>query len=57
MTRIVSSDFEQFATELAMAVWNGLLQLPALHKLHPRDYPSIYDAVQRSLEHFHDPAE
>jgi hypothetical protein len=57
LTRIVSSDFEQFTTELVMSMWNGLSHLPAMHKLKPRDYPEIYEAVLRSLKPYHEPLE
>ncbi len=50
LTRIVSSDFERFATELTMSVWNVLSHLPAMHTLRPQDYPEIYEAVHRSLK-------
>jgi hypothetical protein len=51
---IASSDFEPFATGLAMAVWNALSQLPALYQLRPRDYPEIDEAIRRSLEPYRD---
>jgi len=52
-TRILSSDFEGFASDLAMAVWNKLSHLQRLQELHPKDYPEIYEAVYHTLQLYH----
>jgi hypothetical protein len=44
------AEFEEFASELAMALWNQLAHTPHFNHLRPRDYPDFYDAVNRSLE-------
>jgi hypothetical protein len=42
-------DFDRFANEVAMAVWNRIAELPEFHHLKPKDYPSVYEALQNVL--------
>lgn len=51
-TRIVSSDFDGFASQLAMAVWNRMTQFPQFQKLEPKDYPALFEAVETTLKPF-----
>ncbi len=50
------SELEVIASELAMAVWNKISQLPQMHKIRMRDYPGIYEAVHSSLKHYSSPS-
>ena len=43
-------EFEQFASDLSIAVWNRIAQLPQFTKLHPKDFPLVYDSVHAELK-------
>jgi len=43
-------DFEQFASDLSIAVWNRIAQLPQFAKLHPKDFPLVYDTLHMELK-------
>lgn len=49
INRIISSNIDQLASDLAMAVWNHLAGSHHFRHLHPQDYPELYEAVQKSL--------
>jgi hypothetical protein len=43
-------EFEQFASDLSIAVWNRIAQLPQFTKLHPKDFPLVYETVHAELK-------
>ena len=43
-------EFENLSSELAIAVWNSIAQLPQFRELHPRDFSLIYEAVQAEMK-------
>jgi hypothetical protein len=43
-------DVEQFASDLSIAVWNRIAQLPQFTKLHPKDFPLVYETVHAELK-------
>ena len=43
------SDFDCFANDITMAVWNCIAELPAFQHLKPTDYPEVYDALRKTL--------
>jgi hypothetical protein len=49
-TSIISSDFENFTTDLAMKVWNEMTVIPQFKDLSPKDYPALYETVQKALK-------
>ncbi len=51
-TQIVSSDFDQFASDLAMSVWNRMTQFPQFKDLKPNDYPALFEVVEQTLQRY-----
>ncbi len=46
----VAEEFDQLASDLSIAVWNRLAQLPQFSNLHPKDFPAIFETVQSELK-------
>lgn len=46
----VTDEFEQLASDLSIAVWNRIAQLPPFGNLHPKDFPLVYDALYAELK-------
>jgi len=42
-------EFEPLASDLSIAVWNRIAQLPQFSNLHPKDFPLVYDSVLAAL--------
>ena len=51
-SRISPSDFEYFANEVTMAVWNRLAELPQFHHLELKDYPVLYETLLKVLRRY-----
>ncbi|OGR89614.1 MAG: hypothetical protein A2992_02190 [Elusimicrobia bacterium RIFCSPLOWO2_01_FULL_59_12] len=49
---VVSPDFEAFASEVAAAVWNQLIEIPAFSALRCSDYASVFEAVAGTLSNY-----
>jgi hypothetical protein len=47
--RYATDEFEQLASDLSIAVWNCVAQLPQFAKLHPKDFPLVYETLQIEL--------
>jgi len=45
-----TDQYEQFASDLSIAVWNRIAQLPQFTKLHPKDFPLVYESVHAELK-------
>jgi len=43
-------EYEQFASDLSIAVWNRIAQLPQFAKLHPKDFPLVYETLHAELK-------
>jgi hypothetical protein len=50
IARINSLKLDDFANEMTMAVWNAIAELPQFQHLSPKDYPPVFEAVQRALK-------
>ena len=49
-TPLAADEFEQMASDLSIAVWNRIAQLPQFGNLHPKDFPLVYDALYAELK-------
>ena len=49
-TRPAVDQFEQLASDLSIAVWNRIAQLPQFGDLHPKDFPLVYESVYDELK-------
>ena len=47
---VVTDEFEQLASDLSIAVWNRIAQLPQFGNLHPKDFPFVYESVHDELK-------
>lgn len=52
-SRILTSDFDALASEVAAAIWNRIIENPAFHALKVCDYPGLFEAVSHSLASYH----
>jgi len=50
LARIAPSDFDGFANDVAMAVWNRITELPEFQHLQPKDFPRLFETIQRVLK-------
>lgn len=48
--RYATDEFEQLASDLSIAVWNCIAQLPQFAKLHPKDFPLVYETLHTELK-------
>lgn len=48
-TRIDSSDFDSFVSNVAAAVWNRIVLSPTFQNLEPNDYAELFQTVHRVL--------
>jgi hypothetical protein len=53
--RISSSDFDGFANDVAMAVWNRIAELPQFHQLKPKDFADVYETLLHVLRPYAQP--
>jgi hypothetical protein len=49
-TPSAADEFDQLASDLSIAVWNGLAQLPQFTNLHPKDFPLVFETVSAELK-------
>ena len=48
-TRIVSTDFDGFISDIAANIWNDLLIAPVFRDLKPADFAQLFDILNRNL--------
>lgn len=53
VTQISFADFDRFANDVAMAVWNRIAELPKFQHLQPQDYPRLFKTIQSVLKLYH----
>lgn len=49
-TEILSPDFDEFTSDLAMAMWNRITEFPPFSRLKPNDFPQFYETLKTALK-------
>ena len=50
---VMTDECEQLASDLSIAVWNRIAQLPQFGNLHPKDFPFVFESVHDELRRLH----